>query len=516
MCGIFLYLSSQPYTKEFVEEQGSKCSHRGPDNTQVVEYSYDDYYSYFMFHRLAINGLTETSNQPFEQNNLICMCNGEIYNYKELAEEHNITLKTESDCEILVHLYPLYKSNIDQFLSVLDGVFAFVILDKTDNTLLIGHDPIGIRSLYMTTTEPIIISSEMKCLTEFQKPIEMVKPGVYKTINLLTKEKNESTYFPLSFNTYFPLSFNTYYKNDIGSMNMIQTTLINAVKKRLLSDRPIGCLLSGGLDSSIIVAIMCRLVEPSSIRTFSIGMGGSPDLLAAKQVATYLGTNHTSLIVSEELMLDAIEPTIQQIESFDTTTVRASVPMYLLSKHINEKTNIKVILSGEGSDELSGSYLYFHKAPSPTEFQDECIRLIKDVQYFDVLRGDKTTAGNSLEIRVPFFDKEFVKQYMSIDPELKVVRNGYEKFLLRKSFEDYLPKDIVWRRKDGFSDGVSKNEKPWYQIIEDYTQKTFQMSEKVYYKTIFQKYYDGYESICPYEWLPKWIDESNPSGRLIL
>ena len=184
----------------------------------------------------------------------------------------------------------MYKSNIDQFLSILDGVFAFVILDKTDNTLLIGHDPIGIRSLYMTTTEPIIISSEMKCLTEFQKPIEMVKPGVYKTINLLTKEKNESTYFPLSFNTYFPLSFNTYYRNDIGSMNMIQTTLINAVKKRLLSDRPIGCLLSGGLDSSIIVAIMCRLVEPSTIRTFSIGMGGSPDLLAFQQVATYLGT----------------------------------------------------------------------------------------------------------------------------------------------------------------------------------------------------------------------------------
>jgi len=508
MCGIFLYLSSQPYTKEFVEEQGSKCSHRGPDNTQVVEYSYDDYYSYFMFHRLAINGLTETSNQPFEQNNLICMCNGEIYNYKELADEHNIKLTTESDCEILVHLYPLYKSNIEQFLSILDGVFAFVILDKTDNTLLVGHDPIGIRSLYMTTTQPIIISSEMKCLTEFHKPIEMVKPGVYKTINLLTKEKNESTYFPLL--------FDTYYLNDVGSMNMIQTTLINAVKKRLLSDRPIGCLLSGGLDSSIIVSIMCRLVEPSSIRTFSIGMEGSPDLLAAQQVATYLGTNHTSVIVSEQEMLDAIEPTIQQIESFDTTTVRASVPMYLLSKHINEKTNIKVILSGEGSDELSGSYLYFHKAPSSKEFQEECIRLIKDVQYFDVLRGDKTTAGNSLEIRVPFFDKEFVKQYMSIDPKLKVVRNGYEKFLLRKSFEDYLPKDIVWRRKDGFSDGVSKNEKPWYQIIEDYTQKTFQMSEKVYYKTIFQKYYDGYESLCPYEWLPKWIEESNPSGRLIL
>ena len=233
-------------------------------------------------------------------------------------------------------------------------------------------------------------------------------------------------------------------------------------------------------------------------------------------VSEHLGTDHTEIIITENQMLEAIEPTIKQIESFDTTTVRASVPMYLLSKYINENTDIKVIFSGEGADELSGSYLYFHNAPNPDAFQKECIRLINDVQHFDILRGDKTTAGNGLEIRVPFFDKEFVKNYMSIEPKLKMIRNGYEKYLLRKSFEDILPGEIVWRRKDGFSDGVSDDSRPWYQIIEEYCINKKGMSEKDYYKYLFSKYYKNYEYIVPYEWLPKWTEQSNPSGRLIL
>jgi len=233
-------------------------------------------------------------------------------------------------------------------------------------------------------------------------------------------------------------------------------------------------------------------------------------------VALHLGTNHTTYIVSEKEMLESIEDTIKQIESYDTTTVRASVPMYLLSKKIKENTDIKVILSGEGADELSGSYLYFHNAPSSTEFQNECIRLINDVQHFDVLRGDKTTAGNGLEIRVPFFDKEFVKEYMSIEPSLKMIRNGFEKYLLRKTYETMLPKEVVWRRKDGFSDGVSKAERPLYKIIEEYTQCNFGLSEDEYYYSVFQKFYNGREHIVPYKWLPKWTNEVNPSGRLIL
>ena len=188
----------------------------------------------------------------------------------------------------------------------------------------------------------------------------------------------------------------------------------------------------------------------------------------------------------------------------------------LLSNYIRDNTDIKVILSGEGSDEASGSYLYFHNAPNPTAFQDECLRLLKDVRYFDVLRSDKTTAGAGLEIRVPYFDKNFMQYYMGINPEKKVVRNKMEKYLLRKAFETYLPDEIVWRRKDGFSDGVSSFEKPWYEIIHEYTMKNFQLNEKDYYLSVFEKYYPNYETIIPYYWMPKWSQENNPSGRLIV
>ena len=214
-------------------------------------------------------------------------------------------------------------------------------------------------------------------------------------------------------------------------------------------------------------------------------------------------------------MLEAIEKTIKQIESYDITTVRASVPMFLLSEYIRDNTDIKVVLSGEGSDEASGSYLYFHNAPNEKEFQDECIRLLKDVHCFDVLRGDKTTAGAGLEIRVPFFDKNFINFYMSIEPKYKVVTDSMEKYLLRKAFESDLPQEIVWRRKDGFSDGVSKSEKPWYEIINEYSQKNFNLNEENIYKMYYDKYYKDINNI-PYLWMPKWINQTNPSGRLIL
>jgi len=506
MCGIFAYISKGDYDINFLREQGQKCVHRGPDNTKETIYQSLHYNIFFQFHRLSINGLTDTSNQPFELDHSSLMCNGEIYNYKELARKYNIKLETESDCEIILHLYHLLGI---QMISLLDGVFSFIILDSNQNMIHIGHDPIGIRSLYMCNTDKhFIIASEMKCLTGFKDDIQMVKPGTITSYDLFTNSSMSQIYFHLE----FPIT----YTNDKNSIEMIKETLYQSVKKRLLSDRPVGSLLSGGLDSSIIVSLMCKMIKPSLIKTFSIGLKGSPDLEAAEQVAHHLGTNHTSVIVSELEMLEAIEPTIQQIESYDTTTVRASVPMYLLSKYIKGHTDITVILSGEGSDELSGSYLYFHKAPSPQSFQDECIRLIKDVQHFDVLRGDKTTSGNSLEIRVPFFDKQFVTEYMSIDPKLKVVRNGFEKYLLRKAFEDELPTNIVWRRKEGFSDGVSSNDRPWYQVIDNYTKKHFNCIEKEYYLKVFTKYYKGYESLCPYEWLPNWVEQNNPSNRLIL
>ena len=509
MCGIFLYISKKKFNFKKLSNESNKCSHRGPDSSIIEINEYNEYSIYMNFHRLAINGLNKKSNQPLTLDNITLMCNGEIYNYKELSLLYNINLNTDSDCEIILHLYKLVGI---QLIDLLDGVFSFVLFDKNEGFVYIGHDPIGIRSLYMlNNSEEIIIASEMKCLTEFEGEIKMVKPGVYIEYNLKNNKIEERDYYKI---IYF-----TKYTNEEKCILMIKDLLYNSVKKRLLTDRPFGCLLSGGIDSSIITAIVNDIVNKDmnkKVNTFSIGLENSPDLVYADKVAEHINTNHTKIIVSEEEMLNAIETTIKQIESYDTTTVRASVPMFLLSKYIKENTDIKVIFSGEGADELSGSYLYFHKAPSAKDFQNECVRLLEYVQYYDVLRGDKTTAGNGLEIRVPFFDKKFVNEYMSIDPELKVVRNGYEKYLLRKTFEDMLPKEVVWRRKDGFSDGISKSERPWYKIINEYTTKNFKMNEKEYYKYIFNKYYEGHEKIIPYEWLPKWTNEDNPSGRLIL
>jgi asparagine synthase (glutamine-hydrolysing) len=355
----------------------------------------------------------------------------------------------------------------------------------------------------------------MKCIdSEYENEVKFFPPGSYGTYDIKTKNLEINPYYHFDrwklINNYDEWMVIDSTENITQN---IKNKLENSVKKRLISDRPIGCLLSGGLDSSIIAYLLKK--NNSDLRTFSIGFKNSPDILSSQQVAEFLGTNHTSIIITEKDMLDAIEKTIYQIESYDITTIRASVPMYLLSKYILENTDIKVIFSGEGSDEASGSYLYFHNAPTPNDFQNECIRLLKEVHMFDALRGDKTTSGNGLEIRVPFFDKEFMDYYMSIDPKKKMIQDGIEKYLLRKSFEFDLPKDIVWRRKDGFSDGISKLEKPWYEIIEEYSQSKYKLSESEMYKMIYKKYY--FSDNLPHYWMPKWSGElTNPSGRLII
>ena len=355
----------------------------------------------------------------------------------------------------------------------------------------------------------------MKCLDyEYEDNTEFFPPGSYGIYNITNKNLEIKSYY--NFDRWLLIEDYKEWMIVDSTENIvdnIRNKLHNAVEKRLISDRPIGCLLSGGLDSSIIAYILKKY--NTNIKTFSIGFKDSPDILSSQQVADFLDTDHTSIIVTEDDMLNAIEETIYQIESSDVTTIRASVPMYLLSKYISKNTDIKVIFSGEGSDEASGSYLYFHNAPSSNEFQEECVRLLKDVHMFDVLRGDKTTAGNGLEIRVPFFDKEFMDYYMSIDPSRKMIQDGIEKFLLRKAFEFDLPKDIVWRRKDGFSDGVSKLEKPWYEIINEYSQAKYKLSESEMYDMLYKKYYNVKN--IPYNWMPKWSGElTNPSGRLII
>ena len=515
MCGIFFYASKHILNIDDLKEKSNKIQHRGPDNSQFKILKINRYNIYINFHRLSINGLDVASNQPFENDGVFLICNGEIYNYKLLAEKYNIKLDTNSDCEIILKLYTMFGP---LFINQLDGVFSFVIIDSVKDKVMVGHDPFGIRSLYYGFDEyGYGFSSEMKSLVNTTSNIELYKPGTYSIHDL---DNNDD---PL-YIKYYNFQYDKLLDNSESYLiDNIRIKLYDSVKKRLLGERKIGCLLSGGLDSSIITSIVCNILGKENVKTFSIGLDGSPDTLAAKKVADHLGTIHTNVEITEQDITDNIENTIYQIESHDITTIRASIPMFLLSKYIRDNTNIKIILSGEGSDEASGSYLYFHNAPNSSEFQKECLRLLQDVHMFDALRGDKTTAGAGLEIRVPFFDKNFMKFYMGIDPKLKMVRDGHEKYLLRKAFESDLPYEIAWRRKDGFSDGVSKVDKPLYQIIDDYTMGKFGKHEKEYYDFIFDKYYANHRDTIPYLWMPKWNKKwnnnntlDNPSGRLIL
>ena len=509
MCGIFLY-ASKCIDEKKLHEQSELISHRGPDNSISFNVKIDDFIFYLKFHRLSINGMTDKSNQPLSKKNYILMCNGEIYNYRQLAKKYNVKLETQSDCEIIIDLYDkLGISMVDK----LDGVFSFSLIDINKRELIIGHDPFGIRSLYVGYDNKCFgLSSELKSLNEITGNIELYKSGSISIIpfeNLFNKPLIKPYY---NFNYPIDESFEEYF-----IIEQIKMKLEKSVEKRLIGEREFGCLLSGGLDSSIIASILCRLKGSKNIKTFSIGFKDSPDILYSRKVSKFLKTDHTEVLIEPQDVFNVLEECIYQIESHDVTTIRASVSMFLLSKFIKKNTNVKIIFSGEGSDEASGSYLYFHNSPDKQSFQNECIRLLKDVHIFDALRGDKTTSGCGLEIRVPFFDKDFIKFYMSIDPQKKMPRNGHEKYLLRKSFENDLPEEIVWRRKDGFSDGVSKIDKPLYKLINEFTLKKYDMVENVYYNLIFDKYYKNQRHTIPYQWLPKWSgDILNPSGRLIL
>ena len=530
MCGIFAYISDSSINKSKLKKlrkYGNRISHRGPDNTK--EKLLDNIY--LQFHRLMINDISDRGNQPIahpEDEGLILICNGEIYNYKELASEHNFNLNSGSDCEIILHMYK--KLGINETLKNLDGVFAFVLVDKRNNKIWAARDPIGVRSMYIGVgNDNTAIASELKSIVDgserLMKKVDQFPPGHYYDI----LEKKFSKYYDYVYPTNPDMDEEKIMKN-------IRDLLFKATEKRLLSDRPIGCLLSGGLDSSLIAGILCKLMPPGKLKTFSIGLENSVDLIHAKLVAEYLGTDHHEVIITEEEMLGTLEEDIRMIESYDTTTVRASTPMYILSKYIRDNTDVVVIFSGEGSDEASGSYMYFHNAPNKEEFKKETVRLMKDLIYFDVLRCDKSTAGAGLEVRVPFLDKEFLQYYLSVEPSLKMPKTfNIEKYLLRKAFEgDHLiPDKVLWRMKEGMSDGVSSKKKAWYEIIQDKVSKIMsnrefftlqskyfhnvpKIKESMYYREIFDEYYEQCGHTIPYYWLPKWSgDIVEPSARVL-
>ena len=522
MCGIFAYKGDK-HNWGKLKESVDLISYRGPDNSHYDNISND---VLFAFHRLAIMGVTISGDQPMKHPNnqsLTLICNGEIYNYQELAKKYNFKLTTGSDCEIILFMFEAF--GVEKTVKELDGVFMFVLHDASSNQLFASRDPIGVRPGFIGTKEDeLVIASEAKPLVQLCETVLPFPPGTWWCSDT-----------PKTFKSYFTYNSPIIREKDEDAIcKQIRILLTNAVKKRLMAEREIGCLLSGGLDSSLITSLVSRYNNDQKLNTFSIGMPGSVDLDYAQIVADFLGTKHHQIEISEKDFLDAIETVIYNIESYDTTTVRASVGNYLVSKFIAENSNCKVIFNGEGADEVCCGYVYLKNAPNTEALQKESEKLVKEIYYFDVLRSDRSISSNGLEARTPFLDKAFVKYYLSIPAELKMFdgTKRLEKYLLRKAFDSQglLPDEALWRRKCAFSDGVSSQNKSWHHIIQAFVDQTIsddefirerkiynhcmpQLKESYYYRKIFEQYFGKNEQLIPHFWMPKWVKTHDPSAR---
>ena len=493
---------------------------RGPDDSRII----DTGKGLLGFHRLAIMGLHPEGMQPFELDGSYVVCNGEIYCFprlkKKLMETGKYTFVSESDCEILL---PLYKEYGTDMFRRLDAEFALILYDGDTQSYIAARDPIGIRPLYYGYDPHgvIVFASEPKNLVGLVGDIMPFPPGHYY------KDGQFVCYSDIA-------AVDEVCMDDVETIcSKIHEKLVKGIEKRLIADAKVGFLLSGGLDSSLVCAIAARKSK-EPIRTFAIGMSEDAiDLKYAKQVADYIGSDHTEVIITKEDVLAALEDVVQLLGTYDITTIRASMGMYLICKAIHETTDIRVLLTGEISDELFG-YKYTDFAPSPEAFQVEAQKRIRELHMYDVLRADRCISVNSLEARVPFGDLDFVKYVMSIDPAKKMNVYGKGKYLLRHAFEgDYLPHDILYREKAAFSDAVG------HSLVDDlkeyaegyYTDEEFEAKCKQYdyatpftkesllYRELFEKYYPGQAHMIAGFWMPnkEWegCDVDDPSARVL-
>ncbi|XP_068188986.1 asparagine synthetase [glutamine-hydrolyzing]-like [Antennarius striatus] len=553
MCGIWALFGSD----ECLSVQctsAMKIAHRGPD-----AFRFENVNGFtnccFGFHRLAIVDQLY-GMQPLRINRFpfLWLCyNGEIYNHVTLKEQFEFDFQTQVDGEIILHLY--HRFGIQKMASLLDGVFAFILLDTSNRKVFLGRDTYGVRPLFKLLTDDgfLAVCSEAKGLTQLSHamatPADIVHllPGHFETFELkptgkvqsiemkqfhcCTKEPAHAIYDTVE---RLPTGFD----EETVKMN-IRTLFENAVKKRLMAQRKIGCLLSGGLDSSLVAATLVKLAKEEKlqypIQTFSIGADDSPDLLAARKVAAHIGSEHHEVNFSPEEGIQAVEDVIFHLETYDIGTIHASVGMYLISKYIRENSDSVVIFSGEGSDELTQGYIYFHKAPTPEAAAQDSVRLLKELYLFDVLRADRTTAAHGLELRVPFLDHRLSAYYLSLPEEMRVPRRGVEKYLLRTTFENtnLIPDEILWRRKEAFSDGIMSPKKSWYNYLQEHIEslvnddqmerahQTFphnppRTKEAYYFRQVFQKHYPGQDKWLSHFWMPRWINASDPSARTLL
>lgn len=517
MCG-FVFTSDKEVEREMFKKGLESIFHRGPDDVELVEANT----AWLGFSRLAIMDLSHAGDQPFFHKDTYYMCNGEIYNYQKLEEEFPFEYKSKSDCEVLIPLFE--KLGMPDLLRKLDGEFAFVIYDEKNDKIYAGRDPMGIRPLFYGTTKTgkIAFASEVKAIQEFCSDIKALPPGHYyqdgevRCYLDLTEVKEVKDH-----------SIEEIAKN-------VNELLTAGVVKRLNSDAPVGFLLSGGLDSSLVCAI-AQKHSKEPIRTFAVGMSEDAiDLKYAKEVADHIGSNHTEIIINKDMVLASIKEVIHHLETYDITTIRASIGMYLICKAIREQTDVKVLLTGEVSDEIFG-YKYTDFAPTGEEFQKEAAKRVRELFMYDVLRADRCISANSLEARVPFSDTEFVQYVMAIKPETKMNTYGHGKYLLRKAFEggDYLPHSILYREKAAFSDAVGHSMVDYIKAYaeEVYTQEDFEMHSEKYthakpftkesllFREIFEEFYPGKAYLVADFWMPnkEWdnCDVDDPSARVL-
>ncbi len=519
MCTIMTTTGSAVTFTEF-EEAFARTKYRGPDDTRVMTAGE----GIMGFHRLSIMGLTPEGMQPFEKDGCVTVCNGELYGFEKTKaglEAKGYTFRSGSDCEIILPLW--FECGTDMF-AALDAEFACVIYDGRTDEFIAARDPIGIRPLYYGYDREgrIAFASEPKSLLGICSKIMPFPPGCYWRRGKFTRYRDMT-------------EVKEVVSGDLGDIcRSIREKLTEGVRKRLVADARVGFLLSGGLDSSLVCAIAAR-ESSEPIRTFAVGMDFDPiDLKYARTAAEHIGSDHTEVIMSRQDVLDALEDVIYLLGTYDITTIRASIGMYLVCKAIHETTDIRVILTGEISDEIFG-YKYTDFAPSAEAFQEEACKRVRELHMYDVLRADRCISGNSLEGRVPFGDLDFVQYVMSIAPELKMNTYGKGKYLLRKAFEegDYLPDEILWREKAAFSDAVG------HSMVDDlkdyaeaqYTDEEFEAKRSKYsfarpftkesllYREIFEKYYPGQAEMIVDFWMPnrEWegCDVNDPSARVL-
>ncbi len=493
---------------------------RGPDDSRII----DTGRGLLGFHRLSIMGLTPSGMQPFELDGSYVVCNGELYGFereRESLKQKGYSFRSDSDCEIILPMY--FEYGTDMF-SMLDAEFACIIYDGRTGEYIAARDPIGIRPLYYGYDErgTILFASEAKNLVGLSDKIMPFPPGHYY------KDGRFTCYIDIA-------KVESVCEDDLETAcGKIHDKLIEGVRKRLVSDAKVGFLLSGGLDSSLVCAIAAR-ENSEPIETFAIGMSEDAiDLKYAKQVADYIGSHHTEVYMTPEEVISSLEEVIHLLGTFDITTIRASMGMYLVCKAIHERTDIRVILTGEISDELFG-YKYTDFAPSAEAFQQEAEKRIRELHMYDVLRADRCISVNSLEARVPFGDLDFVSYVMSLDPEMKINKYGKGKYLLRHAFEktELLPESILWREKAAFSDAVGHSMVDYLKEYaeEQYSDAEFEekrlkydharpfTKESLLYREIFEKYYPGQAEMIADFWMPNsaWegCNVNDPSARVL-